>query len=71
MNENAESKLTAPGSAEMNPPPASVRFGSSMPVGGGEPKPMMPFSLWNATSTPGGTYFATSVGRPMPRLTSV
>ena len=41
----ALSKLIAPGSAEMKPPPASVRCGSSMPSGGGAPKPMMPFSL--------------------------
>jgi acyl CoA:acetate/3-ketoacid CoA transferase beta subunit len=29
----------------------------------------MPFSLCKTTSTPTGTWFATSVGMPMPRFT--
>ena len=32
---------------------------------------MMPFSDWKNISMSFGTYSATSVGRPMPRLTSV
>src|ERR1700704_3142004 len=32
--------------------------------------PMTPFSLCSTTSRPAGRWFATSVGRPMPRLTT-
>ena len=31
--------------------------------------PSMPFSLWSWIRMPGGMWFATSVGMPMPRLT--
>ena len=53
--ESAESKATAPGSAETKAPPASVRCTSSMPSGGRRPKPMMPFSDWKKTRRPSGT----------------
>src|SRR5471030_2714269 len=33
--------------------------------------PMMPFSLWRTTSRPAGRWLAISVGRPMPRLTTL
>src|SRR5882757_5859652 len=33
--------------------------------------PMMPFSLWRITSRPAGRWLAISVGRPMPRLTTL
>src|SRR4051812_16448915 len=32
--------------------------------------PITPFSLWRTTSRPAGRWLATSVGRPMPRLTT-
>ena len=41
----------APGTAVTKPPPASVRFTSSMPSGGRAPRPITPFSAWK--NTPG------------------
>ena len=42
-----------------------------MPSAGGAPVPIRPFSDWKYTCMPGGTNFETSVGMPMPRLTSM
>src|SRR3954470_24210793 len=49
--------------------PALISQGSSCPLAGAGPMPMTPFSDWNITSRVGGTWFATMVGMPMPRLT--
>src|SRR6478735_6186994 len=42
-----------------------------MPSSGIGPVPMSPFSDWKNTFTPCGTWFATNVGIPMPRLMSI
>src|SRR5262249_28127165 len=67
----ALSKVHAPGSAPTGFPPASVSRGWCMPSAGGAPVPISPFSDWKYTCNPGGTNFETSVGMPMPRLTSM
>src|SRR4051794_14498140 len=41
------------------------------PSSGGAPVPISPFSDWKKTCMPAGTKFATSVGIPMPRFTSM
>src|SRR3954469_2124339 len=68
-NDIALSKVAAPGSAPMGPPPASVRSSPSSPSSGKASMPMMPFSDWKKISASLGTKAATKVGRPMPRLT--
>src|SRR3954467_1198048 len=65
----ALSKVAAPGSAPMGPPPASVRSSPSSPSSGKASMPMMPFSDWKKISASFGTKAATRVGSPMPRLT--
>ena len=45
------SKLQAPGMAPIGRPPASVKYGSSIPISGKASMPMMPFSDWKNTST--------------------
>ena len=52
--EVAESKAQAPGKAPTGRPPASVRLRSSKPSPGSGLMPMMPFSEWKNTCTPGG-----------------
>src|SRR5450755_588590 len=47
-----------------------MRSKSSAPSAGAGPMPMTPFSLCSTTSRPAGRWLATSVGRPMPRLTT-
>src|SRR4051812_3627772 len=42
-----------------------------MPSAGGAPVPINPFSDWKKTCMPAGRWFATAVGIPMPRLTSM
>src|SRR5215471_10728965 len=42
-----------------------------MPGSGTGPVPIRPFSDWKKTRIEGGTKFATSVGMPMPRFTSM
>src|SRR5690348_491396 len=42
-----------------------------MPSSGIGPVPISPFSDWKNTLTSAGIWFATSVGMPMPRLTSI
>src|SRR5690606_20950119 len=49
----------------------SVSHGSAMPGSGTGPVPMRPFSDWKKTWIPLGTKFATRVGMPIPRLTSI
>src|SRR4051794_16159916 len=68
-NDIALSKVAAPGSAPMGPPPASVRSSPSSPSSGKASMPMMPFSDWKKISASFGTKAATKVGSPMPRLT--
>ena len=70
-NDIALSNVLAPGSAVTGRPPASVSVGCAMPSSGGEPVPISPFSDWKNTCMPSGTKFATSVGIPMPRFTSM
>src|SRR3954469_18719909 len=65
----ALSKVAAPGSAPIGPPPASVRSSPSSPSSGKASMPMMPFSDWKKISASFGTKAATKVGSPMPRLT--
>src|SRR3954451_4011882 len=68
-NDIALSKVAAPGSAPIGPPPASVRSSPSSPSSGKASMPMMPFSDWKKISASFGTKAATKVGSPMPRLT--
>src|SRR5262245_48969363 len=42
-----------------------------MPSSGIGPVPIRPFSDWKNMLNPAGTWFATRVGMPMPRLTSI
>ena len=49
--------------------PALIRSASTVSSVGKAPMPSMPFSLCSQTSMLGSTKLATSVGRPMPRLT--
>ena len=67
----ALSKVLAPGSALTGRPAASVRVGCAMPSSGMGPVPISPFSDWKNMLTPAGTWLATKVGIPMPRLTSI
>jgi len=67
--EKVLSKLAAPEMAVMRPPPASTRFGFSMPRAGRGPTPARPFSVWKKTPIPGGRKPVTCVGKPMPRFT--
>src|SRR5215203_6532959 len=67
----ALSKADAPGRAVTGFPPASVSQGRAMPASGTGPVPISPFSDWKKTWIPRGTKLATSVGIPMPRLTSI
>ena len=69
-NEVALSKVEAPGTWVMYPPPALMNQGSSLPASGVEPMPIMPFSDWRVTCTPSGRKLGISVGRPIPRLTT-
>src|SRR3954449_5686961 len=68
-NEVAESKTDAPGSRVTVCLPALIRSASSSPSRGNGPMPRMPFSLCKVTRTPGGRWFPTRVGMPMPRFT--
>ena len=70
-NDIALSNAQAPGSALTGRPPASVRRGCAMPSSGIGPVPIKPFSDWKNTLMPAGRKFDTSVGMPMPRLTSM
>ena len=45
--------------AVMKPPPASTRFGFSMPGAGRGPTPARPFSVWKKTVIPAGRKAAT------------
>src|SRR3982751_3673045 len=63
-------KNEPPGSSVTGCLPALMRSKSSSPSGGAGPMPMTPFSLWRTTSRPAGRWFATIVGKPMPRLTT-
>jgi hypothetical protein len=49
--------------------PALIRSASISSSVGKGPMPSMPFSLCSQTSMSAGTKLATSVGKPMPRLT--
>ena len=66
---SCELNMDAPGIAVTVSFPALMRSGSISSSNGNGPIPSMPFSLCNQTSRPAGTWFATRVGRPMPRLT--
>jgi hypothetical protein len=68
-NDSAPLKKDAPGSAVTVSFPALIRSGSTSPSVGYGPTPSKPFSECNTMSMPVGTWSATSVGRPMPRLT--
>src|SRR3712207_203748 len=59
----------APGTSVIGCLPALMSQGSSRPFSGAGPMPITPFSDWKTTSRSGGTWFATRVGMPMPRLT--
>src|SRR5690348_9166016 len=49
---------------------ALIRNGLTASAAGAGPTPITPFSAWKMTSRSDGTKSATSVGMPMPRLTS-
>ena len=49
--------------------PALISQGSIWSFGGAGPMPSTPFSEWKITSRSSGTWSATAVGMPMPRLT--
>ncbi len=70
-NESAESKVDPPGTTVTVCFPALMSCGSASSSKGNGPMPKSPFSLWNHTSCPGPTIPATSVGRPMPRFTTL
>ena len=65
----AELKMLVVGSAVTVCLPALIRSGSTSSSNGNGPMPSMPFSLCRVTVTPAGTWLATRVGMPMPRLT--
>jgi hypothetical protein len=62
-------KMLLPGSVVTVCLPALMRSASTSSSVGKGPMPSMPFSLCSQTSIAGSTKLATSVGRPMPRLT--
>src|SRR5690554_2237676 len=68
--DSALSKNAPPGRMVTGWPPAFTISGSSSPFAGGGPKPIKPFSDWSVISIPGGINAQTSVGRPMPKLTT-
>src|SRR6516225_291764 len=70
-NDTALSNVHAPGIALTGRPPASVRYRSAIPSSRIGAVPIRPFSDWKKMCMPGGTKFATSVGMPIPRLTSM
>ena len=49
--------------------PALISQGSILSFSGAGPMPSTPFSEWKITSRSSGTWSATAVGMPMPRLT--
>src|SRR5882762_8340185 len=63
--------MHAPGSNDTGFPPASVSVTCAKPSSGTGPVPIRPFSDWKKTWTPVGRWPATSVGMPIPRLTSM
>ena len=67
--ESALEKYEVPGISVTVSLPALMRSASTSFSRGYGPTPNMPFSLCRTTSMPGGTWLATSVGMPMPRLT--
>ena len=68
-NESADEKIDEPGSVVTVCLPALIRSASTSSSVGDGPMPSRPFSDCSHTSTPAGTWFATSVGKPMPRFT--
>ncbi len=62
-------KMLLPGMVVTVCLPALIRSGSTSLSSGKAPMPIMPFSLCSQTSMSGETKLATSVGKPMPRLT--
>ena len=67
--ESCEPKIEEPGIVVTVCLPALMRSASTSSSVGNGPMPSMPFSLCSQTSMSGRTKLATSVGRPMPRLT--
>ena len=65
----AESKKLPPPATVMVSFPALIRSGSACSSAGYGPTPKTPFSLCRNSSTSSATWFGTSVGSPMPRLT--
>src|SRR5262249_7660224 len=70
-NDMALSNVLAPGRAMTGRPAASVSVGWAIPSSGTDPVPIRPFSDWKNTCMPAGRKFATCVGMPMPRFTSM
>ncbi|MCY1234402.1 hypothetical protein D9M72_469840 [compost metagenome] len=68
-NESADEKIDEPGSVVTVCLPALIMSASTSSSVGNGPMPSRPFSDCSHTSMPAGTQLATSVGRPMPRLT--
>ena len=66
---SADEKKDEVGSAVTVCLPALIRSGSTSPALGNGPMPSIPFSDCSVTRTSAGTWLATSVGMPMPRLT--
>jgi len=62
-------KMLEPGSVVTVCLPALMRSASTWSSVGKGPMPSMPFSLCSQTSMSLDTKLATSVGKPMPRLT--
>ena len=68
-NESALLKYEQPGVSVTVSLPALIRSGSTSSSVGNGPMPSRPFSECRVMWMPGGMWFATSVGMPMPRLT--
>jgi len=67
--ESALLKYDVPGNSVTISFPALTRSGSISDSSGYGPTPSIPFSECSVMSMPGGTWLATIVGMPMPRLT--